>query len=75
MAKLFFEVFPTLKITGEISALLKETEITKVASNSAQNALRIYLESTRLIPKPEIYHGGIPGEYFRRDSQLQRIAL
>ena len=56
MAKLFFEVFPTLKITGEISALLKETEITKVASNSAQNALRIYLESTRLIPKPEIYH-------------------
>lgn len=44
MAKLFFEVFPTLKITGEMSALLKETEITKVASNSAQNALRIYLE-------------------------------
>ena len=56
MAKLFFEVFPTLKITGEISALLKETEITKVASNSARSALRIYLESTRLIPKPEIYH-------------------
>lgn len=56
MAKLFFEVFPTLKITGEMSALLKETEITKVASNSAQNALQIYLESTRLIPKPEIYH-------------------
>ena len=56
MAKLFFEVFPTLKITGEMSALFKETEITKVASNSAQNALRIYLESTRLIPKPEIYH-------------------
>ena len=56
MAKLFFEVFPTLKITGEMSALLKETEITKVASNSAQNALRICLESTRLIPKPEIYH-------------------
>ena len=56
MAKLFFEVFPTLKITGEMSTLLKETEITKVASNSAQNALRIYLESTRLIPKPEIYH-------------------
>ena len=27
-----------------------------MASNSAQNALRIYLESTRLIPKPEIYH-------------------
>ena len=56
MAKLFFEVFPTLKITGEMSALLKETEITKVASNSARSALRIYLESTRLIPKPEIYH-------------------
>ena len=56
MAKLFFEVFPTLKITGEMSALLKETEITKVASNSARSALRIYLESTRLISKPEIYH-------------------
>ena len=26
MAKLFFEVFPTLKITGEMSALLKERE-------------------------------------------------
>ncbi len=29
MEKTVFEVFPTLKITGEMSALLKETEITK----------------------------------------------
>lgn len=67
MAKLFFEVFPTLKITGEMSALLKETEITKVASNSAQNALRIYLESTRLIPnrKSIILNKKSDNSYFR----------
>mgnify|MGYP000876691315 CR=1 FL=1 len=36
MAKLFFEVFPTLKITGEISALLKEQKIqAKVAIKSS----------------------------------------
>ncbi|MDE7436151.1 MAG: PolC-type DNA polymerase III [Lachnospiraceae bacterium] len=55
MAKGFYEVFPALKITGDISMLLKETQITKVSSNHAGTSLRIYLTSSRLIPKPQVY--------------------
>lgn len=55
MAKLFYEVFPTLKITGDMKQLLEEAHVTKVGSNAAKTSLRIYLESDRLIPKPEIY--------------------
>ncbi|MDE7061729.1 MAG: PHP domain-containing protein, partial [Lachnospiraceae bacterium] len=55
MAKGFYEVFPALKITGDIRTLLKETQITKVSSNHAGTSLRIYLTSSRLIPKPQVY--------------------
>lgn len=55
MAKNFYEVFPDLKITGNLSVLLKEALITKVSSNHAGTSLRIYLTSERLIPKPDVY--------------------
>ena len=45
MAKRFFEVFPTLKLNGELHNLMEETEVAKVTSNSSRTALKVYLES------------------------------
>ena len=47
MAKLFFEVFPTLQLEGNIKKLLTETEVTKVGMNREKNHLRVYLLGTR----------------------------
>ena len=55
MAKRFFEVFPTLKLNGELHNLMEETEVAKVTSNSARTALKVYLESGRLIEKPKVF--------------------
>ncbi len=55
MAKLFFEVFPTLKLNGEIQKLMEEVEVTKVSSNRAKDALKVYITSSRLIEKPQIF--------------------
>ncbi|MBR1391996.1 MAG: PolC-type DNA polymerase III [Lachnospiraceae bacterium] len=71
MAKLFYEVFPTLKIKGDLDALLQECTVTKVSSNRAKTSLRIYLESSRLIPKPEIY--GIEREIHKQLFQKQEM--
>lgn len=76
MAKDFYEVFPALKITGDISMLLKETQITKVSANHAGTFLRIYLTSSRLIPKPQVYalEREIKKQLFpRREMQVKII--
>ncbi len=56
MSKLFFDVFPDLKIQSEMEKLMTEVEVTKVSTNRQQNYLRIYLMSKRLIKKKNIYH-------------------
>ncbi|MGN0341294.1 MAG: PolC-type DNA polymerase III [Roseburia sp.] len=75
MAKLFYEVFPTLKMQGDMDALLKETQVTKVVSNAAHTSLRIYIESNRLIPKPEIYsiENEIKGQLFSGKEMAVKI--
>ncbi|MBP3488246.1 MAG: PolC-type DNA polymerase III [Roseburia sp.] len=55
MAKLFFDVFPSLEVDGEIKNLLTETEVTRVGMNHEKDRLRVYLNSTRLIHKKDIY--------------------
>ncbi len=55
MAKLFFEVFPTLTLRGEIHNLMEEVEVVKVTSNRAKDAIKVYIESNRLIEKPQIF--------------------
>ena len=55
MAKLFFDVFPTLAVHEEMRALLSEMEITKVSANPAKTWIRIYLSGSRLIHKSNIF--------------------
>ena len=55
MPKLFFDVFPTLEINGEMKKLLSEMEVTKVGMNHERDHLRVYLTGTRLIHKKNIY--------------------
>ncbi len=55
MSKLFFDVFPDLKVPSETERLLKEVEVTKVSTNPQRNHLRVYLLSSRLIEKQQIF--------------------
>ncbi len=55
MTKHFFEVFPTLKIDGEMKKLLSETEVTKVGMNREKDHLRVYLLGTHLIHRKNIF--------------------
>ncbi len=54
MSKLFFDVFPDLKVPSETERLLQEVEVTKVSTNPQRSYLRIYLLSPRLIEKHQI---------------------
>ena len=55
MTKMFFDVFPTLEVNGDMKKLLSETEVTKVGMNHEKDHIRIYLNGTRLIHKKNIY--------------------
>lgn len=55
MVNLFFDVFPTLKLTGDSKGLLAEAEVTKVTTTSAKTFIRVYIHSRRLITKDIIY--------------------
>ena len=54
MAKRFFDVFPSLKVEGDMKNLLTETEVTKVGMNHERDHLRVYLSSPRLVLKKDI---------------------
>ncbi len=55
MSKLFFDVFPDLKVPSEMEKLMTGVEVTKVSSNHRRDRLRVYLLSSRLIGKSNIY--------------------
>ena len=52
---MFFDVFPTLEVNGDMKKLLSETEVTRVGMNHEKDHIRIYLNGTRLIHKKNIY--------------------
>ncbi|MEG0962561.1 MAG: PolC-type DNA polymerase III [Lachnospiraceae bacterium] len=56
MSKLFFDVFPQLDVNQDMKKLLADVTVTKVSTNRQQNHLRIYMLSTRLIWKSNIFH-------------------
>ena len=66
MSKLFFEVFPELKVNQDMEKLLADVEVTKVSTNRQRDHLRVYLLSTRLIWKSNIFHleGNIKKQLF-----------
>lgn len=49
--KFFSEVFPTLNLNSDIEDLFGDVEVTRVTRNRANNAVRIYINSSRLIEK------------------------
>ncbi len=55
MTKLFGEVFPTLKLSGNLKMLFKEVEVTKVATTSLKDKLKIYISSRHLLYKNNVY--------------------
>ncbi len=55
MNKLFFDVFPTLKLEGKLRNLFEEVEVMKVATTSSKDKLKIYVLSRHLIFKSNIY--------------------
>ena len=55
MAKKFFEVFPTLKLNERMRTLFADVEVTKVATNSDRDYLRVHIYSTHLIQKMYIF--------------------
>ena len=66
MSKLFFEVFPELRVNQDMEKLLADVEVTKVSTNRQRDHLRVYLLSTRLIWKSNIFHleGNIKKQLF-----------
>jgi DNA polymerase-3 subunit alpha (Gram-positive type) len=54
-AKPFFEVFPTLKIQGSLHDMLEQTKVERVSATRQRDRLSVYLYSTRLILKEDIW--------------------
>lgn len=55
MSKLFFEVFPTLKVKENMHVLFEDVEVLKVTTNSDRTYLHIHFLSTHLIEKKQVY--------------------
>ena len=71
MAKGFLEVFPTLNIAEPLKELLALAEVEKVTSARDRSSIRVYMKSTRLIHKQNIYdlERGIKDQLFP-DKQI-----
>ena len=55
MSKPFFEVFPNLQLNMDIHDLMCQTEVERVSATKRRDFLRVYLKSTRLIQKTDIW--------------------
>lgn len=55
MSKMFFEVFPTLKVNEDIQMLFGGVFVEKVTTNSARDFIRVHIFSNHLIQKRRIY--------------------
>ena len=53
--KKFFDVFQTIKLNDELTAMFEYVDITKIAANVDHTKMRIYIESSRLIEKSAIF--------------------
>ena len=55
MAKAFFEVFPSLNIQGTLHGKLEQTQVERVSASKQRDRLHVYLYSTKLILKADIW--------------------
>ncbi|MBR1930981.1 MAG: PHP domain-containing protein, partial [Lachnospiraceae bacterium] len=56
MGKPFFEVFPTLELNKGIHDIMEQTDVEKVSATRRKDFLRIYVHSTRLVAKEDIWN-------------------
>ena len=54
-SKPFFEVFPTLEIKGKLYDKLEQTEVERVSATKQKDRISVYLYSTRLLLKEDIW--------------------
>lgn len=54
MGKLFFDVFPILKVNKEYENLFREVEVMKVTTTSLRDFIRVHICSTHLIAKRSV---------------------
>lgn len=75
MANMFLEVFPNLNIAGEFKELLKLVEVERVSATRDRSSIRVYIVSSRLIHKKEIYglEKGIKDQLFPHKKVNIRI--
>ena len=55
MNKPFFDVFPTLKVNNELKNLFQDVEVSKVATNSSREFIRVHILSCHLLKKQDIF--------------------
>ncbi len=74
-AKPFFEVFPTLEIKGKLRDRLEQTSVERVSATKQRDRISIYLYSTRLITKEDIWAAEreIKAQLFPKASLTVRI--
>lgn len=53
--KLFEDVFPTLRLKGEMKALFEKVQVERISAPKDRSILRIYLGSEHLIEKDKIW--------------------
>ena len=65
-AKPFFEVFPSLELQGTLRDMLEQTAVERVSATRQRDRLSVYLFSTRLILKEDIWatEKAIKGQLF-----------
>ena len=75
MAKPFFEAFPDLDLPVGIHDLMEQTEVEKVSTTKRKDFLRVYLHSTRLIAKEDIWktERQIQKQFFPNASLIVKI--
>ena len=54
-AKLFFDVFPTLKVDETIRMLFLDVEVKKITTNPARDFLHVYIFSRHLLQKKQVW--------------------
>ena len=53
--KVFFNVFPTLKVGDELQMLFSDVEVKKITTNSGRDFLHIHILCRHLIQKKQIW--------------------
>ena len=55
MNKPFFDVFPTLKVNSDLQILFQDVEVSKVATNSNRDFIKVHILSRHLLQKQHIF--------------------